>query len=361
MQLPLTTTNSVSSEGTQSVQVDPLRTRVQQLFARTSMLRPRSTGSDESKAPRLGLQNFSHSRLDLPHLHSPRLSSPNSPSMRSPVTSSPLASPHPLVLDSLRISTGLVPAPRRSYASPSQLQVQAVPEDNDPAQLEQQGRWWSRPHRTVSDRLPTKTALRSKIIGCLVSGFLLISVLTIYLSLALSSRAVHQHYHVVLILFILFITIYFCHSLVRLCMLAMGPASSRATRNRVPSTAGPGGYANPPEPIRVVTRHDEEAVGIESEAAKAPPPAYGLWRCSVRVDPNLLHWQRRNDDEANTQLPPGLGRERVESRPCTPNRPPSYVSDDGVEYVVSANARSTTIYEEPPLPPHPSEIGRAFH
>lgn len=24
----------------------------------------------------------------------------------------------------------------------------------------------------------------------------------------------------------------------------------------------------------------------------APPPAYGLWRCSVRADPNLLHWVR---------------------------------------------------------------------
>jgi hypothetical protein len=44
---------------------------------------------------------------------------------------------------------------------------------------------------------------------------------------------------------------------------------------------GPGGYANPQTPIRVALARDEEAAGIESEATKVPPPAYGLWRESV--------------------------------------------------------------------------------
>lgn len=43
----------------------------------------------------------------------------------------------------------------------------------------------------------------------------------------------------------------------------------------------PGGYAIPRRPIRVVLARDEEAAGIESDATKANPPAYGLWRESV--------------------------------------------------------------------------------
>lgn len=44
---------------------------------------------------------------------------------------------------------------------------------------------------------------------------------------------------------------------------------------------GPGGYAEPVVPIRVNLARDEEAAGIENDATKVPPPAYGLWRESV--------------------------------------------------------------------------------
>lgn len=40
---------------------------------------------------------------------------------------------------------------------------------------------------------------------------------------------------------------------------------------------------------------DDTRQGINPSVAvvpTAPPPAYGLWRCSVRADPNLLHWVR---------------------------------------------------------------------
>ena len=47
------------------------------------------------------------------------------------------------------------------------------------------------------------------------------------------------------------------------------------------SLIGQGGFANPLRPIRVALACDEEAAGIESEATKFPPPAYGLWRESV--------------------------------------------------------------------------------
>lgn len=39
-------------------------------------------------------------------------------------------------------------------------------------------------------------------------------------------------------------------------------------------------------------------------------------------------------------------------------RPPSYMSDDGVQYVVEAQPRSIAPTTEIPLPEHPSEAGR---
>jgi hypothetical protein len=102
----------------------------------------------------------------------------------------------------------------------------------------------------------------------------------------------------------------------------------------------------------------------KAEALAQPPPAYGLWRGSVRLDPNLLHWQRagaRDQDEHEHEME---NRSPVSERRPSPaaspvlasvveepqvRRPPSYVSEDGVSYVVSAL---------PPAPP--SEIHPAF-
>lgn len=86
-----------------------------------------------------------------------------------------------------------------------------------------------------------------------------------------------------IVLVILITTVYFCHSMVRLCILILRPPmddghDGRRAPNMVLVS---GGYANPPQPIRVALARDEEAAGIESEATKFPPPAYGLWRESV--------------------------------------------------------------------------------
>lgn len=134
---------------------------------------------------------------------------------------------------------------------------------------------------------------------------------------------------------------------------------------RVPSRAGRTGFAEPRTPIRVLMTRDEE-LGLynnDHEAAEEetsditpapPPPAYGLWRCSVvscrsnpdpsevksltpassqRADPNLIHWQSteqrgRRQDEAMAMV---LAR-----RPRT--RPPSYVSSTGMEEAGSVPA-----------------------
>ncbi|KIN05727.1 hypothetical protein OIDMADRAFT_16961 [Oidiodendron maius Zn] len=88
-------------------------------------------------------------------------------------------------------------------------------------------------------------------------------------------------------------------------------------------------------------------MGVQSEATKHPPPAYGLWRESVRVDPNRIFWQRNE-----------TAQERPDSRTDrhqTTNRPPSYISEDGVHYVLEAQPRSIAPAEDVLLPPHPAE------
>lgn len=197
--------------------------------------------------------------------------------------------------------------------------------------------------------------IRSQILRCFVSGMFLLLMLAIYLALSVTKNINNSEFTILLILIILFVTIFFCHGLIRLCMLIVRPKSDEdENRARLPEMFGPGGYAVPRRPIRVLLARDEEAAGLESETTKLQPPAYGLWRESVRVDPNRIYWQR-NDE------PPSSGD--AVTRPTTANRPPSYLSDDGVEYVVEARPRSMAplsdfAANDVSLPPHPSETGR---
>lgn len=172
-----------------------------------------------------------------------------------------------------------------------------------------------------------------------------------------------------LILVILFATVFFCYGLIRLCMLVVRGERDEARRARLPQMFGPGGYAVPSRPIPVVLARDEEAVGIEGAAAKSMPPAYGLWRESVvsfrcevplvngveadekqRVDPDRLFWQRNTAAAAEpVPTPP-----EATSGP----RPPSYASEDGVSYITEAVPRSTAPTTDVPLPLHSSEESR---
>ncbi|KAK2600187.1 hypothetical protein QQS21_005061 [Conoideocrella luteorostrata] len=170
--------------------------------------------------------------------------------------------------------------------------------------------------------------VRSQILTCLVSGIFLASLLAVYLGLALTNHIARGELTIMIILVILSATMFFCYSVLRLCVLVS--RGDRYRRRRSPEMLGPGGYVVPPKPIHVVLARDEEAAGIESEASKVEPPAYGLWRESVRVDPNRLFWQRNESADA---VPP-----RPETR--TGARPPSYASDDGISYVVEARPRS---------------------
>jgi hypothetical protein len=116
-------------------------------------------------------------------------------------------------------------------------------------------------------------------------------MLRVDLALSITKNIISSEFTVLLILIILLVTIFFCHGLIRLCMLIMkgGRAEDEeraAAAARLPQVYGPGGYAIPRQPIRVVLARDEEAAGIESETTKINPPAYGLWRESVVCTPN---------------------------------------------------------------------------
>lgn len=212
--------------------------------------------------------------------------------------------------------------------------------------------------------------IRSQILRCFVSGLFLTLILAVYLSLSITKNINNSEFTVLLILIILFVTIFFCHGLIRLCMLVMrgGRENEDLERGRLPEMTGPGGYAMPRQPIRVVLARDEEAAGIESEATKSNPPAYGRWRESVRVDPDRIYWMRNDTAHETVQEEdaPGSGLCGQENsngaRRTAVARPPSYISEDGVSYVVEARPRSVAPTMDVPLrmsmPLHPSEAGR---
>ncbi|KAI9750413.1 MAG: hypothetical protein M1815_001787 [Lichina confinis] len=191
--------------------------------------------------------------------------------------------------------------------------------------------------RRLSDR-----TVRSKLVGCLLSAVVLTIILSIYLSLALQNRHLGQHFHVIFILIILLITIIFCHSLVRLCMLALlapPPVEKRRRRHRA-AVADPVHHADPESLAHVLP----DSVETETDELRLPPPAYGRWRGSVRIDPiYFLHMPPSHAfDDANAEpshghhatprlsvssplSPPSPSRYSASSG--YPTRPPSYTSE----------------------------------
>ncbi|KAK7186845.1 hypothetical protein DPSP01_007031 [Paraphaeosphaeria sporulosa] len=213
------------------------------------------------------------------------------------------------------------------------------------------------------------SAARGKLIASMISGLFLATVLAVYLVLALTRHDLGQEVHVLFIMIVLGTTIFFCHSLIRLCMLILHPPVEDPDRPSIPNMSAPEGFV-PVRPIRVHLardeeladayassddeeagdeRRDREATADAEKGPKLPPPAYGLWRSSVRVDPNLLHWQRVESSPAPPQIPgrDSRGSSHTASRAGSVSgaaveapRPPSYMSDDGVGYAVDAAPRS---------------------
>ncbi|KAL1836137.1 hypothetical protein VTJ49DRAFT_5535 [Mycothermus thermophilus] len=220
--------------------------------------------------------------------------------------------------------------------------------------------------------------IRRKILQCFVSGMFVALTLSIYLTLTFT-QPTSTEFTILMIVILALATLFFCHSLIRLVMLAVKERRKKRLRERgqlddpreshrdyYPEMAEAGaipygydsqGYADPTQPIpMVIPSDDEEAAGAENEATKTGPPAYGVWRGSVRVDPQRMFWVRK---EQVTTVHPGAGadiesavasvsgvgsnlstgEETLSSNTGVP-RPPSYSSDDGVSYVLDARPRS---------------------
>ncbi|GES57798.1 U5 snRNP complex subunit [Aspergillus terreus] len=193
--------------------------------------------------------------------------------------------------------------------------------------------------------------VRRSVITLIISTIFLILVLGLYLAFAISGSPLEEELHILLIFMILILSIVWCHSLIRFSLAFLrGPAT-----NRIPSRAGPNGYAQPERPIPVTFIADEEMMtggnGEVQEKVTAPPPAYGLWRSTVRINPDLLYWQRVDESTSRSVPRSNSIGEDSGSKPTSP-RPPSYTSDNGIDYAVEAQPRSFTRW------PVPEESGR---
>lgn len=164
-------------------------------------------------------------------------------------------------------------------------------------------------HRTTRRKHPRKflgcfpwiksRRIRAQILRCFVSGLFLVLLLCICKSwsmydferscsnsqadllLSMTKNINSSEMTIMLILVIIFGTVFFCHGLIRLVLLAMKGDGEQVARPRASRTHASRGYAVPSRPIPVVLARDEEAIGVESDASKMEPPAYGLWRETV--------------------------------------------------------------------------------
>ncbi|KAI9643956.1 hypothetical protein NHQ30_007307 [Ciborinia camelliae] len=326
--------------------LEDIRGGLHTLFSGRTDVEARSPPPESPKAPRLdGLGNLPSTRIHIPGLtisqSSTRRNSTTtettlprheeSPLSPAPRSASRLSQPTPPPVVSSPVST----IPSRVQRRSSRRFLSVDPAEERLNDMENRGR-----RRRETPRGPHE-------IHSLISGLFLVLVLTIYLALALSSKGETEEFHVLLILIVMILTVFFCHSLVRLCMMIVKPPTEEEPHSRrLPSMVGPGGYAETSVPIPVALARDEEAAGIESQATKFPPPAYGLWRESVRVDPNRIFWQRNEAALHRTMS-------RTSEGSSTVNRPPSYMSDDGIDYVIEAAPRSTVPGDDV-LPRHPT-------
>ncbi|KAF7592815.1 hypothetical protein BBP40_012350 [Aspergillus hancockii] len=241
-------------------------------------------------------------------------------------------------------------APRAPYR---QANLQSIPEQNHSADGAQSSigseqeiwdgvqaqRGPGSSYRLTSMLREKKT--RRKLITLITSTIFLTLVLALYFAFTVSRSHMGHELHILLIFMVLILTIVFCHSLIRFSMVILQGSGSVVAMNRIPSRAGHTGYAQLEHPIHVTLVGDEEILaesnGASREKVAVPPPAYGLWRSSVRINPDLLYWQRVKDNASS--VPQHPNRAQGSGSKALLPRPPSYTSDNGIDYVIEAQPR----------------------
>lgn len=113
-----------------------------------------------------------------------------------------------------------------------------------------------------------------------------------------------QELHIIMILSIMFCTIYFGHSFIRLVMITSRPLHNHDATQRGANRVRRSWYAQPEQPIPVTLTRDVEAALFDNGGTMggfkpnvAPPPAYGALEnnvvsealyCAGQISPSQL-------------------------------------------------------------------------
>ncbi|KAK6520335.1 hypothetical protein TWF506_000609 [Arthrobotrys conoides] len=186
-----------------------------------------------------------------------------------------------------------------------------------------------------------KPELKTRVVILLVWSIVFIVVLSIYLGLFMGNKLTAPPLQIALILVTLMAAFFFFHSLIRVCLAVARPFSYPDEEQPQAAyvnpmfggmTAGPApwGYAQPERPIQVYAMPGQSGASVDDDGApkelSPPPPAYGTWRQTVRVNPAQFYWVRRSQAEgvySQGNNEPPSNRMSVGS---TGTRPPSYAS-----------------------------------
>ncbi|KAL2798534.1 hypothetical protein BJX66DRAFT_295109 [Aspergillus keveii] len=146
--------------------------------------------------------------------------------------------------------------------------------------------------------------------------------------------------YIVLIAILLCLGVIWCHALIRRIMGIYHFPNSATNRTLLPlNMAEAAGYAQPNQPIHVIMAGDDSEERLSGNHGaiganiRMPPPAYGLWQSSVRLNPDSLFWQRvdnRSSVRSAARAVDGVAPKTEETLP------PSYLSNECMNNVGGA-------------------------
>ena len=224
----------------------------------------------------------------------------------------------------------------------------------------------ARPRKRITRSQLLRSHIRTKRRLAISFAITIVIASIIYLSLAVTHTSGGAAFHVLSIILLLSLTGVFAHSLIRWVMLKRdydAHAERRTKHTQPPSFRGwdiswpqPLDNHPPPEPIPVYMSDDHETLSVLSDhhyqeeqiqnaPVQPPPPIYGNFRDSVRINPSHVSVQAM-------PVSPSIHTPSYAaaiSQPLNPNpahmrgglgyRPPSYGSEGGITQVLERRRR----------------------
>ncbi|KEF58138.1 uncharacterized protein A1O9_06062 [Exophiala aquamarina CBS 119918] len=213
----------------------------------------------------------------------------------------------------------------------------------------QNSRRTARSRQILSTRAYRDPKVNSKAKICFAFGVTLVVAVVIYLVLAVTGVAGNTAFHVLSILFILSLTGIFCHQLIRMFILIKAPRRTRrraahgrrhgGTSHRTKRHGGTADDIPPEKPIQIHMSNDDgfgaDVEMIGDAPVQYPPPVYGNFRTSTRMNPDFVHWKH----VPPSPLTPTYDEALNHVLPTTTYRPPSYLSESGMTQVLENQSR----------------------